>query len=164
MPTKEITSTGVRINRLGTANIDIDDAILSYDIGIAAFTLTPTGSPKATYSMFYPSQALTAGAYTLNLCSGPDGINLDTLYVRYWALWVPAGISNAGAIRFDVGASSGINFAGASTNDITLMPGGFISAYLGSGGPQVLTGSAKNIDVTGTGTDKFGIFVLAGSA
>lgn len=122
-------------------------------------TLNAGSSPAATLCA-HAVTALTAGAKTLDLTAlvGTNGavVNLNGTKVRLFR------VKNLGAnaMAFGEGASNGYELLGDGWN-ITLQPGQMAMFYLSDNAPTV-GGSAKNIDVTGTGTQTFELSVVAG--
>lgn len=113
----------------------------------------------------YKVYTFTAGAITIDLTSIVDAFGVtfsgSGLKVQGIVIINPAG--NA-SINVAPGASNGYALFGAG-NDITI-PGNasydtFVVAWLPEGTPDV-AGGAKNIDVTGTGTESFKIGLILG--
>ncbi len=126
-----------------------------------AVTLNAGTSPAVTkHSVF--TQAMTAGAVTINLAALP-GENADEtvvgtgLKVALWKITNPA--TNANAITVTKGASSGSTLFGASWT-FTLQPGETISGNKDGAAPTIGSGD-RNIDVTGTASQTIqAMFVL----
>lgn len=124
-------------------------------------SLNSTTAPKAEKAISGNNAQLSSGTYSLDLTSGPDGGSLSSYYLR--SIYLECPDTNTSVVRFDVGASNGISFAGASTNDITVAPGGHIKIYLGAQG-EVVDSTHKIIDVTSSDADAyFSIRVTAGA-
>jgi hypothetical protein len=134
-----------------TGNTD-DAADANRKITHAAFDLSGTSS--ATLAPVVTAHAgkliaLTAGALTIDLTNlvgwGSNGTTVSGTGLKVQFLRV----KNLGAnpMTFATGASSGYNFGGP----ITVQPGGFVMIGGNSALPAIAAG-AKNIDVTGTGT------------
>jgi hypothetical protein len=112
--------------------------------GTASATTTPVVTSHAAKLI-----ALAAGALTIDLTSlagwGSNGTTVNGTGLKVQFLRV----KNLGAndMTFATGASNGYNFGGP----VTIKPGGFVMIG-GNSGLPVISGTVKNIDVTGTGT------------
>jgi len=124
-------------------------------------SLNSTTAPKVEKAITGDNVQLSSGTYSLDLTSGPDGGSLSSYYLR--TIYIECPDSNSSVVRFDVGASNGISFAGATTNDITVPPGGHLKIYLADQG-EVVDSTHKIIDVTSSDSDAyFSIRVTAGA-
>lgn len=121
--------------------------------------LTASSTPAAT-KVFEDNLALSAGAYTIDLTSltGVNGasVTFSGLTVRNIL------IRNKGAasMTFAKGATNGYTGFGSAFS-LTIPAGGVASIYNHTLSSAV-GGSAKTIDVTGTGTQTFDVIITAG--
>lgn len=154
---KETLSTGVTGASNPIINHNAFNAPKSGESEIS--TLTASTTPAAA-KVAEGNLALTAGAYTIDLTNltGTNGasVTFNGLTVRNIL------IRNKGAasMTFAKGASNGYPGFGSSFS-VTIPPGGVMSIYNHTLSSAV-GGSAKTIDVTGTGTQTFDIIVTAG--
>lgn len=110
----------------------------------------------------YFEQALTAGAATVDLTalvgSNAGAENMTGLKVQAAKFIAPA--TNTGPITVAVGASNGYNLLGANT-EFAVSPGQEVT-ILGNDATPDVGASAKTLDLTGTGTEKLQIAIVAG--
>ena len=122
--------------------------------------LTASTTIPAT-KVFSDKIALVAGAKTLDLTdltSGDTTVDFAGLKVQF-ALFVNLGAS---VMTFKAGASNGYNIFGAS-GLVELKPLGGAVLYSGIDKlPNVINGSADEIDITGTLVEEFETILVAG--
>lgn len=139
------------------------DAASTPTISCTAFdrsgTLTATSDVPATKQAF-DSTALTTGAYTLDLTNtvGINGATVDMTGLKVQTFF----LHNTGAARLTVaqGGSNPYNLGGTSFSQ-PLEAGQSMHLYGNDANPDV-SSSAKNISITGTGTNTFNFQVVAG--
>jgi hypothetical protein len=123
--------------------------------------LNPSSTPPATLVASFVA-TLVAGALTIDLTnmSGVNGatVNGNTLKVRMIKFQAPAG--NGATITAKVGVTNGYQLRGAGWQE-AFAPGQESLCYLADGAPAI-GGSAKTIDLAGTGTDSLNVIVLLG--
>jgi hypothetical protein len=128
-------------------------------------SLHALSSPAVTKDSFI-AQALTAGAATIDLTSMPNAlgtaaqVTFSGLKVQCMIIYAPA--TNTGTITMSRGASNGygLNAAGDSFS-IRCCPG-FRAVMFFDDEPPDVGGSAKTIDLAGTGTETLYIGFGAG--
>lgn len=107
------------------------------------------------------TQALTAGAYTLDLtaCALTGGTTqtLTGLKIRGYMFRAPT--TNTGLITITEGASNGYTI-GTNWKE-TLAPGQRVVKWLDDEAPAI-GASDKTLDVTGTGTETFDYLIIVG--
>jgi hypothetical protein len=109
------------------------------------------------------AKALSSGTGTIDLTALPgmtadETVNGTGLKVQVCKLANPA--ANANAITVAKGASSGYAMIGSSFT-ITLQPGQEHTFYLNDAAPDIGSG-AKNLDLTGTGTQALDVLFVMG--
>ena len=122
--------------------------------------LNASSTPPATKCVSI-SGSLTAGAATIDLTSMTgangtvtfSGLRVQAMYFQNRSSSNPMTISD--------GASNGYLIFGNSSGQVTLGPGGSILLYAADY-PSDVSGSVKNIDLAGTGTDSYYCELLAG--
>lgn len=147
-----------------SAEDDGPAAAVSYDVNASKWAISKTfnaaSTPAATEAASF-TLALIAGAATINLTALVD-INdraVDATGKKLLAIYLePLG---ANAMTFVPGASAGYNVFGA-TSKLVVDPSGFAIVGKGTNAPVVGVG-AKNIDVTGTGTQECRVEMLFGN-
>lgn len=131
----------------------------SFDSGVQ---LDGTTTPAVTEGGF-AQKAMTTGAATLDLTALVDArsrtFSLSGLKPR--TMKILALATNAGAVTISKGASQGYGGLGASFS-LTLQPGQEVTLYLGSAAVAV-SGTVKNLDLAGTGTDGVQLSISAGA-
>jgi hypothetical protein len=126
-------------------------------------TLTGSSTPPVTKVSAF-QQALTAGAATIDLTSLPDedgvaaAVTFSGLKVQWAHFENPS--TNANSITISEGASNGYELAGNAWT-VTLDPGEQV-VYLGNDTSPDVSGTTKNIDLAGTGTQALNVTLIAG--
>jgi len=107
-------------------------------------------------------KALVAGAGSIDLTAlvGTNGAAVDGTGLKVQAIKVIADADNSAAITLADGASNGYELLGASWT-IKLKAGQEIVIFGNEETPDI-GGTAKVIDLTGTGTDKLQIIIVMG--
>lgn len=141
--------------------IDSADATVKEKISVSRTmdaSSTPDGELHAAMQI-----ALIAGAKTVDFTAltrhGGAAVSFSGKDLRAIVLQNPA--TNANDMTFVHGASNSLAVLGAATYSITLKPGQSFAFDHKSSGPTVGSG-AKNMDVTGTGTQVFNLIAVAG--
>lgn len=139
------------------------DASVSPTIRQTGFDLSATLNASSTVpatKVAFDSTALTAGAYTLDLTStvGTLGSAVDMTGLKVQFVL----IKNTGAARLTIvqGASNPYNMGGASFT--YCIEAGQVMGFYGADANPDVSGTAKNIDISGTGTNAFNFLVVAG--
>ncbi len=132
--------------------------------GITAYaSLNGSTSPPASKGAAW-DVTLSAGAATIDLTALPQAgggtQSMNGLLARYLVFVNP--VSNANNITIADGATNGYLLFGDSSGQITLKPGQFVILYC-AGNAQTVGGSAKNIDLTGTGSQVLRVMAVFGS-
>lgn len=121
---------------------------------------TPTAAKAVNFD-----KAMTAGAATIDLTS-LTGVNNGTVSLsglKVHILKVRAPADNAAPLTVGKGASNGYSLSGTTAWSVPLEPGAEVTLY-GAGEAPDVGGSAKTIDLAGTGTDAVEVHVTAGLA
>ena len=123
--------------------------------------LNATSTPPAT-KVVAISGNLTAGAATIDLTAltGTNGASVTFSGLRVQAMYFQ-NRSSSNAMTVKDGASNGYLIFGDSSGQITVGPGGSNLHYTADY-PSDVSGSVKNIDLTGTGTDAYYMLLVAG--
>lgn len=120
-------------------------------------TTTPAVTKEASLAL-----ALSSGSITLDLTAIADanGGTVDGTGLKVQTIKLANPADNNGAITIVPGASNAYNLFGSAFS-LTIPVGGEILAYLPEGTPDIASG-AKEIDITGTGTDPLNIQITMG--
>ncbi len=107
-------------------------------------------------------KSLTAGAATIDLTSlvGTNSAVVDGTGLKVQAIKVKAPTTNTAAITVAEGASSGYELLGNGFT-FAVKPGQEALFFLNEGAPDVAL-DAKNIDLSGTGTESLDVIVVLG--
>lgn len=149
------TFAGVYVNP-GDATVTVDG--LSEESTLSASTTPPVTKHS------HGQKALSAGSATIDLTSLPDisgtagAVTFNGLKVQRAIFENP--ITNANAITVTVGGSDGYLLGGAAWKYI-LQPGSRIHIENVDTAPDVAS-NAKNIDITGTGSQELNFHLVAG--
>lgn len=110
---------------------------------------------------------LAAGVATLDLSSLSQGNlaaeDMDTLKVKAIALSCPN--TNTASINMSPGAVNGYNWAGAASDQVTVVPGGFALVFASeevAGPPDIAAAGVRTLDFAGTGTEVIDVLICAG--
>jgi hypothetical protein len=129
-------------------------------------TLNAASTPPVTKMACF-HQALSTGTATIDLTAlvgsnagTVSGSGLKVQWIKLKAV-TAAGLNNGNTVNIAVGASNGYELAGAGF-DVTLQPGQIMAIYGNDATPDI-SGSAKDLDMTGTGsTDGFEVTICMG--
>ncbi len=140
-------------NETVTLDSASDATITQSGFNLSGVRLNSASTPAVTKSAYH-DYAFTAGAVTIDLTALADAVNVafsgTGLKVQTVIIKNPTG---NGAITLVPGAANPYNLFGAAFK-IIIPAGSWVGAYMPEGTPDV-AGGAKNIDVTGTGTETF---------
>ena len=147
------------------ALVSTSDATRTYNGLDTEETFNASSTPDAEDAAFFRI-TLTAGAATIDLTAMLHQIDsaltasksASGKKVRAWKFKAPA--TNTGNITITKGASNGYSPVGTTFTKV-IAPGGESSDYFVSAAGTV-GGSAKNLDVTGTGTEYIDVGVVWG--
>lgn len=135
------------------------DALSSKSVALSA-----TSTPPAT-KIAGGQIALVAGSKTLSLVAltglGANGADVNMNGLKVQAIYMENPSTNANSISIAKGASEGYQFSG-SDGKLTLQPGQSVLLFGNDATPDVATGSAHNLDFSGTSTQAFNIIIVAG--
>lgn len=143
--------------------IDPADATITINQLNTSESLSSSTTPPAT-KVSTGQIALSGGAITLDLTSLPDSngvagaIDGTGLKVQSYIFRNPE--ANANDITLTEGAANGYELHG-NTWKIALRPGEIISCQLQDGAPDIAAG-AKDIDITGTGSQALDFEIVMG--
>lgn len=145
--------------------VSTQDATRTYNGLDTAVTLNSTSTPDAEDAAYFRI-TLVAGAATLDLTAMLHQISSTATLsksasgkkVRAWKFKAPTG--NTGNIVVTKGASNGYSPVGTTFTKV-IAPGGYSEDYFYTSAGDV-GGSAKNLDVTGTGTEYVDVGVVWG--
>ena len=164
MPTiSSVIQCGLTVRKTITTGADnANNPIVSLSVG-GQTSLNDTSTTPEVEKGACPQIALVAGAKTIDLTAVPDlnGGTVDGTGKKPRALFFGNPSTNAGNITFAVGASNGSDGIAGSWS-ITLRPGEDVTIKIADTGPSAVSGTKKNIDVTGTGTEQFDFGVIFG--
>ena len=154
--------TGEQTLDTGIASGSSDKTLKHDDINTAkVLNATSSASQPAVTKMVWINQALTAGAATLDLTSlsGTNGatVTFSGLKVCVAKFKNPSG---NGPMTVKFGGSNPYNLLGASWT-LIIPADSEITVYTNEGAPDV-AGGAKDIDITGTGTEVLEVQLFAG--
>lgn len=140
------------------------DAVESPVVVHNAFNVSQTLNASSTVpatKVASDTAALVAGAKTIDLTAlpGVGGGTVDGTGLKLQAVLIKNPAGN-GTLTVTKGASNGYALWG-STYSVQVPPGGSVLAYFADQLADV-SGSAKNIDVAGTGTQSFSYSFLLG--
>ena len=143
-------------NVAGAANPEITHSAFNTDL-----TLNATSTPPVS-QVVYLELDLTAGAYTIDLTSlqGVDGV-IDGTGLKVQAIKFQNIAGNA-ALSFKAGASNGYNLGGNANWEVHLGAAADESQHLYRDTNPDISGTAKTIDVAGTGTQSFKVAIWLG--
>lgn len=127
----------------------------------SAASLSAATTPPVTTAAFF-QQLLTAGAATIDLTAltGTNGATVNLTGLKVQAIKFKALATNANPITIGEGASNGYELLGSGWT-LDLAPGQEIVIYGNDATPDV-GGSAKEIDLAGTGTQGLEVSIVAG--
>lgn len=156
-------SSTISVTETFSAANTVDNSILVNGISESG-TLTASTTVPATKQTQY-TLTMSGGTGTIDLTALP-GLNVNEtvdctgLKVQLLKLKVP--ITNANAVTVAKGGSNGYGLSTAGTTwSVPLSPGQSMLFYLADLSPDVGSG-AKNLDVTGTGTQTLEVGIVAG--
>jgi len=134
---------------------------LVYDKLNTSKSLTSSTTPAVTDGS-KQEIALSSGTKTIDLTALTDanGGSISLSGKKIVAVQIENPAANANNMTFAAGSANGVNFMGAGCQ-VILSPGQSIEIYNHTGGPTIGSG-AKNIDVTGTGSQTFYFGIVAG--
>ncbi len=163
---KTITATLVsQLNVLQTDSLaNVNDNTLTFNPQNESPTALNAGtSPAATKDCAF-TQALTTGAYTIDLTALPghsadETITFNTLKGQYMKITNPS--TNANKMTFAQGASTAFRLDGATNWSFALAPGQSMLINLANA-TEAVSSSHKNIDVAGTGSQSCQFQMVAG--
>lgn len=123
--------------------------------------MNASSTPPATKAAYF-SKALVAGAATIDLTAltGTNGVTVVGTGLKVQVARFKNPSTNANSIVVTVGASNGYNLAGSDFK-VTLAPGQEQTFYGNDATPDVGSG-AKNIDISGTGTQALQVSIVLG--
>jgi hypothetical protein len=127
-------------------------------------TLNASSTPPAVLASVY-EKALSTGSATIDLTSLPQsgalaGGNADSTSKRLQAVIFKNKTGNTSRITVAKGGSNGYQLAGA-TWSFPLLPGQWM-LFFGNNLADLVAGGAKNIDLTGTGSEVLQIALVFG--
>jgi hypothetical protein len=143
----------------------VADPTVSHSIGAGSVSRSPTTTVPVTKS-WEGEVALAAGTATLDLTALDRGnlANLDLTGEIVQSLHVRGDNANTGAIELDVAAANGydIHGSGASSQICAVEADDEVLILKNDTAPAV-SSTVKDITLTGTGTEKVHVMILAGS-
>ncbi len=142
------------------------DASTTPTIAHNAFNFSHTVNATTTITgtkISADNQALTAGAYTLDLtaCAKSGGTTQTLTGLKMRAYLFRAPLTNTGVIVITKGASNGLTVGGTALWKEALQPGDKVVKWLDDGG-ETIDGTHKTLDVTGTGAETFDYEIIVG--
>lgn len=169
MSASAVTATvGLKLNTVETIGTNVPAAtaanakVTHNQYSIGDLTLDASSTPNATQCT-YDEYAMVEGAATIDL-TALSGINAGSASMnglKPRAVLFSNPSTNANAITVAEGASNGYELLGDGFT-FTLQPGASLMVYLaGTGG--AVGGSAKTIDISGTGTQVLRVAAVFGT-
>lgn len=159
-------SFGVQVTTVETLTANVPavqaaKARITHDQYNESLTLNSGSTPPATLCAFF-LKALSSGSATIDLTAltGTNGASVDFSGLKVQVAKFKNPATNANSITVTVGASNGYLLAGAAWKAI-LAPGQSVTYQCNDASPDVGS-SAKNIDVSGTGTQTLQVSLIAG--
>lgn len=138
------------------------DAFTMDNVELSSST-TPAISKVVSFTATLSGGALTIDLQALTEAGGAS-VSLAGLKVQ--AIYIEPASSNSAVGTFVTGATNGYDLGGSATFEITVGKGatGLSSAYFQSWNEdsQDVSGTDKDIDISGGTTDSFDIVILAG--
>ena len=121
-----------------------------------------SGSTPDVELIYEGTQALTAGTATIDLTAltNSEGATITTTGKKVRLIMIVPTSSNTAALTLTVGASNGYLLGGAAWK-FAFTDEQWALIYLGADAPDVGS-SAKNIDISGTGTESVKLLILFG--
>lgn len=121
------------------------------------------GSDPAAQLVAAFEQALTAGAATIDLTglAGTNGATVDGTGKKVIAAKFSNPVANSSPITIGEGAANGYELAGDGWS-VTLGPGDEVT-LLRHGHAPAIGATAKDIDLSGTGTETLNVILVLGS-
>ncbi len=146
-----------------TVGVDASsNPIITHNAFNVAVSPLNSGTTPAATKVSADNQALTAGAYTLDLtaCALAGGTTQSLTGLKICAYMFRAPSTNTGVITITKGASTG-HTIGTNWKE-TLYPGQSVLKYLSTTAPETIDATHKFLDVTGTLAETFDYEILAG--
>ncbi len=136
-------------------------AVVTHDQFNKSVSLNGSTTPPVSVTASFV-KALSTGTGTVDLTAlpGTNGATISGTGLKVQALKVQAPPGNANPITLTFGASSPYNLHGA-TFVITLSPGQEYEFY-GNGATPTIGSGAKNIDLSGTGSQTLNFQIVMG--
>jgi hypothetical protein len=132
----------------------------------ASTTLSDQGTTPDVEDAAGPRIALVAGAKVVDLTAVPDfnGGTVDGTGLQVRAIVIENPSTNTGDITITAGAAAAANGVDALGTTFTkvLKPGGRFIEFIPADAGTAISGTNKNIDVAGSGTEEFNIGVAFG--
>lgn len=160
--TSTITVTSTLETNLDSLNANNRKVI--YDARNYSAQLGATTTPKVTKHA-HLKKAMSSGAATLDLTSltgaGDNGTTVDLTGLKVQVAYFEAPASNANPVTIEPGASNGYELLGSDFK-ITLQPGQKAGPFWLNNAAPTVGSSAKNLDITGTGSQHLYVTLLGG--
>lgn len=142
-----------------------DNRITHDGFDISTLNFTSSSTPDLE-KVAYFTQALTAGSAVIDLTAlTHNGTTVDFTGKKVRAFLIKHASANTGTVTVEADATNGYNILGSSGKAVLNIPSGTMPGVLfftlGSDGTAV-SGSAKRIKLTGTGTESFYVAIWAG--
>lgn len=149
------------LDSASTPSANADKRVITHQAFNDTLTLNSGSTPDVTKMAAF-TKALSAGAATIDLTAltGTNGatVNGNGDKVRIFKAINPS--SNANSITLTEGASNGYELAGNGWT-VVLQPGQHFTFYADEDAPTI-GGSAKTIDLAGTGSQTLNVMVVMG--
>lgn len=160
MAVQATVTLGVSVRE--TLEVGVDGAnapVVRHDQFPSNITLNGSSAAPVTKPVV-DNLALSAGAYTIDLTSmtGTNGAAVNGTGLKVQAIHIRN--NGAAAMTITPGSSNPYNLLGSSFS-VVLAPGQEFAFYGNEAAPDI-SGSAKEIDIAGTGTDDFDLSLVMG--
>lgn len=155
-----------KMQAIATPDMDQDlatDPTITHEIKGDTGTLTGSSASPPITKKYADQVLLVAGAKTLDLTALDDGNLPDITFLglKVQFIKIRALITNAAPVTIKKGATDGYAIFGGTAPEKTLAKGDIEMSMFNDSLADV-SGSLKNIDLVGTGTDGIEIILMAG--
>ena len=140
-----------------------EDVTHNLNTGALSTSTLASGTTVPATKVYQDEISLIAGTATIDLTDllGAFGAAVDFSGLKVQQVYIKADSANANTMEFAEAVANGYFLFGTTGDQITLAAGDEAMLRFGDWLPDVAAG-AKDILVTGTGTEKFTIHLVAG--
>lgn len=158
----EIKATLTVVESPDNTNTLASGSTLTHSALNQSHLLSGSTTPPVTTPAGRNDFALSGGAASIDFTAirGSGGANKDFTGLKVQSIVLKNKATNTGPMTFTEGASNGLALCGPSFS-FRLQPGQWCQFFFNDASPDVASGD-RTIDVSGTGTEQFEIFAVAG--